>query len=378
MDLVIGIRQIIILIGSFNCLFLGIIFTGRSRADKKADYLLAVLFILLSWGFFYTFYITSGLYVSFPHFLLVGAPNTFAFGPLVLLYTRSLVRATTFFGRSTIVHFAPFILHTLSLMPYYFSDVKVKISDVADLMDYGSPFFFVVYLQVLHLAVYLLLCLKDLRAHTVNIRASFSYTDRINLAWLQRFIIACITGLACYVALLVYRLRGGAVPGFLNEYNDLVLIVLIHILAYLSFVQRDIFTDGGPVTAARKYERSSLTVNRAAELERKLILHMKERRPHLESELNLQKLAEDLGVIPNHLSQVINQRLGMNFFEFINRYRVEEARRIMDDASGYGKKIIEIAFDSGFKSKSAFNAVFREYTGLTPSEYRKRITRLAS
>jgi AraC-like DNA-binding protein len=74
---------------------------------------------------------------------------------------------------------------------------------------------------------------------------------------------------------------------------------------------------------------------------------------------------------PNHLSQVINQLEGKNFFDFVNAYRVEEVKRKMADDRSKKLTLLAIALESGFNSKTSFNMVFKKMTGQTPSQYYK-------
>jgi AraC-like DNA-binding protein len=74
----------------------------------------------------------------------------------------------------------------------------------------------------------------------------------------------------------------------------------------------------------------------------------------------------------HHLSQVLNDRLQQNFFDFVNSYRVEEVRRRISEPSGRTLTLMAIALDAGFNSKSVFNTAFRKYTCMTPSEFRKK------
>ena len=97
---------------------------------------------------------------------------------------------------------------------------------------------------------------------------------------------------------------------------------------------------------------------------------MKTNRPYLDSDLTLPKLAEDLNVSTHHLSQVINEMHDKNFFNFINKYRVEEVKRKIQDPKYQNYSLLGIAYESGFNSKSAFNRVFKNITGTTPSKYR--------
>ncbi|KAB2844021.1 MAG: AraC family transcriptional regulator, partial [Melioribacteraceae bacterium] len=82
----------------------------------------------------------------------------------------------------------------------------------------------------------------------------------------------------------------------------------------------------------------------------------------------IRELAENLNIHPNHLSQIINEKLGQNFFDFINSYRIKEAEKLL--LKNGKKTILEIAFEVGFNSKSTFNAAFKKHTGVTPTAYK--------
>ncbi|MBN1272090.1 MAG: AraC family transcriptional regulator [Candidatus Aminicenantes bacterium] len=77
--------------------------------------------------------------------------------------------------------------------------------------------------------------------------------------------------------------------------------------------------------------------------------------------------------LSNHLLAVFlfTKCLGVNFFDFVNKYRVEEAKKLFLDVSNNSRSILEQLFDAGFNSKSVFNRVFKKYTGMTPSEFKR-------
>jgi len=122
---------------------------------------------------------------------------------------------------------------------------------------------------------------------------------------------------------------------------------------------------------AARYERSTLTPENS-KLYKSLLLEVMEReKPFLDPEITLPKLAERLSIPLAHLSRVINERLGNNFYEFINHYRVQDAKRRLALPGSKQQKLIAVALDCGFNSVATFNRVFKELTGRTPSEYRK-------
>lgn len=88
----------------------------------------------------------------------------------------------------------------------------------------------------------------------------------------------------------------------------------------------------------------------------------------LDGALTLAGLAAVTGLSKHHLSEVLNRHAGKNFYEFINTYRVDFVRVRFE--SGSMEKLLDIALEAGFSSKSTFNAIFKQFTGKTPSQYR--------
>jgi AraC-like DNA-binding protein len=105
----------------------------------------------------------------------------------------------------------------------------------------------------------------------------------------------------------------------------------------------------------------------------KLVAHLTTKKAYLDPELSLSTLAKDMDISRTQLSQLINDGLGENFYDFVNRYRVEEVKSLMVDPEMANYSLLGIAFEAGFKSKSTFNLIFKRFTGLTPTEYRKNI-----
>ena len=95
--------------------------------------------------------------------------------------------------------------------------------------------------------------------------------------------------------------------------------------------------------------------------------------PFLDGKLTLSQVAQNLGISNNHLSQVINENLGKNFYDFVNGYRVALVKEEIANPRKAHLTLLAIAYESGFSSKSSFNEVFKKFTGLTPSQYQKQL-----
>ena len=121
-----------------------------------------------------------------------------------------------------------------------------------------------------------------------------------------------------------------------------------------------------------KYQTSTLDPQRAEELIPKLLRLMEQDKIYLQPNLSLKHLSQLLKIHPNHLSRIINQRFEMSFNDFINRYRINEAKQLLLQVDEEKRNILQIMYDTGFYSKSVFNTAFKKFTGMTPSEFKRR------
>jgi AraC-like DNA-binding protein len=121
----------------------------------------------------------------------------------------------------------------------------------------------------------------------------------------------------------------------------------------------------------KKYEQSTLTAQKAEQHLQRLLQFMEEEKPYLEFELTLGDIARQLSIPQKELSQVINERLNKNFCTFLNEYRIGEAQRLLLKNTGKKLSVLDIAFESGFNSKTSFNMVFKKHLQMTPTHFRK-------
>jgi len=122
-----------------------------------------------------------------------------------------------------------------------------------------------------------------------------------------------------------------------------------------------------------KYEKSGLVRNEAREKMKRINKYMEREKPYLDSQLSLADLAEKLEMPLHEVSEILNGLMNQNFFDYVNNYRVEEFKRLLQDPAHQNQKLLILAFDSGFNSKSTFYGAFKRIVGMTPSEYRKSL-----
>ena len=157
----------------------------------------------------------------------------------------------------------------------------------------------------------------------------------------------------------------------------LSLSVFVILIGYFGFKQNVIFSTEVIVVlensnnAQVKYSGTKLTNSEAKQYVEKLNNYMKGSKSYLNPNLTLPQLAEELSMSPHILSQVINDQFKLNFFDFVNQYRVQEFKEIVFKPKYENFSLLGIAFECGFNSKSAFNRIFKKTTGLTPSQFKE-------
>jgi len=162
---------------------------------------------------------------------------------------------------------------------------------------------------------------------------------------------------------------------FLN-YIFLLVVIIIFIVSYKGLVQPEIFIgefsriSTGSGIEIEKYKKSTLTADKAEQYYQKLKKIIDEKKPYLKSDLTMPALAKTVSISVHHLSQLINEKCNLNYFDFINGYRVEEAKKMLSDPGYQNLNIAAVGFNSGFNSLSSFNSAFKKYTGMTPSQFR--------
>jgi len=300
-------------------------------------------------------------------------PRDFLYGPAIYFYVREM----TLPGRYSLLpkqwlHFLPAILHAAlfwmlaavhaPMHKAMLTDDTSAVPDLAATID--SIVNVELFSSIVHIGIYLWLAVSVLKSHRQRIESTFSYNERISLAWLRRLLFGII---AVYLILVFTDLFGYFVS--LPDNFGYLLGISLVALVNAALVQEMPDQEGAD---AHKYKTSSLSDDLSQQLIVELKALMSRDKPYLDSQLSLPQLAEQLSISVNYLSQIINEQLNQNFFEFVNSYRVDEAKTVLSDTNRKKENILTIALDSGFNSKSSFYTAFKKHTEMTPGEFRKR------
>lgn len=206
------------------------------------------------------------------------------------------------------------------------------------------------------------------------IKGSKKFFDGVQQNWnylMLMFFALLVVSLACvsffaqeYNAVSAGRIFYAVLFSLFSFFIGLSLFLYPELFAELKLSEVNSEDDTGKL----KYQNSGLTEALLLSLKDQLVKVVESEELYLDAELSLIQLADKLNSDRYSISQVINQAFGKNFYEFINDYRIEEAKKILEEEAGQ-VKIVDVAFKSGFSNRVSFNKAFKKRTGMTPTEY---------
>jgi AraC-like DNA-binding protein len=352
--------------------FFSLIILGYKKGRKTTRWLIAVFIMMYSFETFNSFVYHSRLVLIYPHLSRVFTQVYFTLGPLFYLYVKSLTQQNFKFKTPYLWHFLPFCLGVIYIIPYYIQSAEYKIQFLLNFpiqTDIGLQILLVS--RFVQLFLYIFFTIKLLSDYSNKIKHSHSSIETIRLDWIKCLLFLMAFSLFLY--LLYYFCRIFFPPISNLPYTILMICrpLIALFVGYKGLIQPEIFSEDIPIELPQKYKQSTLTQKQADTYLHKLLELMEKKKPYLNSDLTANELAMELGVSYRHLSQIINEKLHQNFFDFINRYRIEEAKKRLVQKKDTDYSILATAYDAGFNSKSTFNMVFKKYEHMSPSEFIK-------
>jgi len=292
--------------------------------------------------------------------------------PVMYFYVRSLAFADFTFTKKHLLHFIPFavmLLFFTGLFIRQFHPAIVTDINTGSMLSLKFYIYFCVlyYTQILIYNSASLLVLADYQS---KIKEQYSSLNRINLSWLRIVLYGFI------IAWLIDVLRFLSVRQIIAIHIDLQLPVMIAFFVFFNIIffkgwsQPQIFAISGN---RAKYQSSPLTSTQAIEYKKMLHDFMLKHKPFLNPDITLKELAEECNIPPRYLSQIINEHYQQNFYDFISKYRIEESKSLLMHSRQNRKTVLEIMYEAGFNSKSAFHIAFKKYTGMTPVEFKNSL-----
>jgi len=219
---------------------------------------------------------------------------------------------------------------------------------------------------ILQSGYYIFLSLKLYKNHLKNLGDTFSYTEKVNLSWFKLLIYGYLFFI---LGLIATHMLDDSISNFMFY---LILLSYVIYSGYNALNQYPIFEEFKVENKKKHIVQESVDTEFYKDLKARLLTKMEKEKLFLDSSLTIHSLAHRLNSNNKYVSQLINNDLKKNFVLFVNEYRIQEAKKLLLDKSNNNLTIESIGYDAGFKSKSAFNAVFKKITNQTPSEFRKK------
>jgi AraC-like DNA-binding protein len=301
---------------------------------------------------------------------------------LLWFYIKSLTDQYFKFKPIYLFHFLPFVIvfieHSINIYSLP-SELKVYLDKTEIFKTWIIYPVIVVAVAIVTLG-YLFWCWILVRQYYRKIQNYFSEVTRINLKWLRWLIIAT---LICYVlndfTYIIDLFFNFASYSVLQVMSFMIASLFILFLGFYGHRQGCIFSTKMVEIDLSKTLQTTIIGNKLNTEEEQfidsLLSYMRIQKPFLKPELTIAALSGELNVSPYYLSDILNNKLNLNFYDFVNRYRVDEFKlKLIDPAYG-NISFSGIASDCGFNSNATFYRVFKKITGTTPNEYSKGFSR---
>lgn len=344
------------------------------RHNQHANRYLSLLVLSFSLWLCDTFFRVAGVYQQNPDFYFLPIYFSFAFGPLMYFYTRTMTEKHFSLQLMHFLHFIPVLLQAALYLFLQLKDYSFRRwfwLEVHRPVTYNLEF----NLTLLSLLVYLVLSIRLVFKYQNWIENQYSEISKISLHWLKvvQAVLLLLTLLWFLDALL--RQVTNYYPD--QPFSAIAMGFAILVLAIGGLLQADL-RDKGVVV---KKPNSAEPFKNANDIDPALLAtitsEMELKQHFLNPNLTLEDFAKAINLPARQVSFHLNQGLGVPFIDFVNRYRVEQVKRHIEQNDLPNLTLLGIALESGFSSKSTFNRVFKKFTGESPSGYQKAVQNLS-
>ena len=362
----------ITLFSGLNYLIFTSVLLLRKSPVKKANRVLGFLFAMLAvYSIILSFYYTALLNKNYSH-LIYYAPFDLiillSLGPCLYLYVKVLLGQKTRLNPfSIIIQVLPFIPAVTFIIYFLLQDTQTRLNLLIENFEHGiwhtNLLNLLVYIQMI---IYLILCYKTIQKQFNKSSGILVQKTQIDISWLRIYILINLLFMILSAPLSFY---------LANEKVNLIIAQLAMVVQFIYlFIKSTWKTEFFQDTSIYdfKYKEGILKISDQVvdDYFKVLMLFMENQKPYLNEDCSLQSISAQTAIPVHHLSNILNQHSEKNFPDFINEFRINEAKKLLSN-NHYNRITLEaIGYDCGFGSKSSFNKAFKKHTNLTPSEYR--------
>lgn len=371
--------DLILLVTIYQCFLFALFLVALKKGNRQNNILLA-LFLLAHAAIPLDTLINFG--EAFREYAISVSPNVFyVFGStywlesvLLLFYVRSLIYKNYSISKRELIYFLPFISYCVyELFSWYLLDNQTKLALLNNYQLASEPSHtrYITLFRECFRMFCGIVCLVEIRNYQRRIKDQMANIEDVDLTWLKVLVVgfSFIRFIAILIALsLIFSFQLHITIDFeaLGLFANFSTMALISFLIFFSLGFTNIFKG-----IEQESNLPAVKEPLDPQLKQTLLDHMEAKQPYLDHLLTLDLLAKQTAIAPRTLSQLINREFALNFYEFINSYRIAESKRLLVDTLNPKMTVLEVMDRSGFNSKATFNTFFKKATGCTPTQYRK-------
>lgn len=352
--------------------------TERFRTIYEVRFLMITLLVMMTIKIDQVYQFSDGLKTS-PEFAFILLPFQWLMTPALYFIVKCRTKPTLNLQPRDIIHIIPAISSALYYLSNYVllpTPTKVNILNEGWLNTPLHRWLIPIVGDAIQLS-YLIASLILLKQYGFKLKNWFANIENKEQSVLRQIISVWVLIFSIHLSIVIFREFGSATIPFRHI---MMVMDILHLTLLLKLVSSSLenYLQNPQHEAVITQEidtTTEATEQLAPELRLQILAQlqalMQDQKPYLHNDLSLTRLADMLETSPRYLSEVINRSAHKNFFEFVNGYRVEEAKNCL--SASPDSRILDIAFNCGFNTKSVFNDAFKRQTGMSPTTYRKSI-----
>lgn len=352
--------------GFFQSLFLLGIYLFSAKNRKNINGYIAFLVFVLLIGLSGRVLYLSDIFGPNPRLISFSEFSILLFGATVYLFTRSSLLGKRF-SYVDLVHYIPGVCYILFIVFYFMLSTDEVLSARVESGELFRVVNIVVGFGLAFNITYWAMSLYEFLQFRKQLLNELSYT--VKTQFFLNFLIAIGSCLLIWTVIYLFNISGYELLEIKSRpaiWLSIAFIILF--IAFYSMNEPDLFRQQ-TMELVQKYANSKLTVSDLNQLKETLEQLMEQKKPYLKSKLLKAELAEMMGISNPELARLLNERIGMNFFEYVNYYRIKEFIKLAQSEQGKSMTFFGLAQEVGFNSKTTFNKSFKKLMGVTPKQY---------
>jgi len=381
-QVVFNFHDVVLLMTSAQCLFFSFLLflTKTNKSDLYLSaFLLVLAFIpiheLIIWGSVFKWTVRD----SYPSAYFLTGFAYYIDTVLLYFYVKSLTFVDHKAKRIDFAHLVPLVIFIVYMMVFFYSRPYLERVEIVknESFAYSSSYIVMDLFCKLIRVINCIFCLLAINHYEKILQSTQAISRVVNILWLRFLVYGFLVITFIELALVVSKSIGlitqidVSVFEFLGLSGYYALFFVVNLLIFSSI---RLFSSFSKVKENQASESPAEPITICLATVEKINRKMSEQKHYLDPEITLDSLASELAISAKNLSITLNRHFNKNFYEFINEYRIKEAKMRLRSPEHKNKTITDIYLDIGFNSKSVFNTFFKKTVGLTPSQYRKAET----